>query len=64
VILVLRREAEADILKPGLGPAFVNVVDDAFERLAEASIPRFRRGHFWGHRKNACGKAAKVDRDP
>lgn len=45
MILVLRREAEADILeafrwyeskRPGLGHAFVNVVDDAFERLAEA----------------------------
>ena len=45
MILVLRREAEADILeafrwyeskRPGLGQAFVNVVDDAFERLVEA----------------------------
>jgi plasmid stabilization system protein ParE len=45
VILVLRREAEADILEafrwyeskhPGLGHAFVDVVDGAFERLAEA----------------------------
>ena len=45
MILVLRREAEADIRKaflwyeskrPGLGGAFVNVVDGAFERLVEA----------------------------
>jgi toxin ParE1/3/4 len=45
VILVLRREAEADILeafrwyesrRPGLGRAFVDVVDEAFERLTEA----------------------------
>jgi plasmid stabilization system protein ParE len=44
VILVLRREAEADILeafrwyeskRPGLGHTFVDVVDNAFERLAE-----------------------------
>ena len=50
MILVLRREAEADILEAfrwyeskrlGLGHAFVEVVDDAFERLAEApsSVP-------------------------
>jgi plasmid stabilization system protein ParE len=45
VILVLRREAETDILEafrwyessaPVSGTHFVDVVDDAFERLAEA----------------------------